>query len=268
MQKQEIPAEVVNAILAANHPEVDPADPYAVRRLDVDGSGQLWTIRLAMTERSGTDGFDLGDFQDPAVGFTELAELETWHPIHHGFQPTVAEVLVQLPDRVRRLVAGVQFAGRVMDRFVPPVSTGEGDSLRIWRVERVRLYRRSGPIAHIQVTPFTVSDSAFDKFGRAHLLIDARRRPGGEWQVTVARQPRSDVLMVGRVTGALWTDVAVHAGAPDDVLEAARKWIVDNLPEGTTEMHFIRINSDAFSGDQRDGLAGALMTLQRTDPRA
>src|SRR5829696_51578 len=72
MESREIPAEVAQAVLAANRTVVDPAGPNAVRRLEVDEQGQLWSLNLAMDQCRGDGGTNPWEFQSPAAGFTEL----------------------------------------------------------------------------------------------------------------------------------------------------------------------------------------------------
>ena len=121
MESREIPAEVAQAVLAANRTVVDPAGPNAVRRLEVDEQGQLWSLNLAMDQCRGDGGTNPWEFQSPAAGFTELAEVETWHPVHAGPGHTVAEVLAQLTDTVRGQVTGVQFLDKLVVGVLNPI---------------------------------------------------------------------------------------------------------------------------------------------------
>lgn len=109
-------AAIAPAVLAANDTMDSSGDFNAVTRLTVDG-GQLWAVDVAVTERAAIGGEDEVIRSEPVVGLVDFEDVATWHPVtSEGVawkraKPSVAEVLVQLPDSLRRQVTGVEFHG-------------------------------------------------------------------------------------------------------------------------------------------------------------
>jgi len=243
----------------------DPAGPNAILRLEVDQHGQLFMLNLAMDTCRGDGGTSPWEYVRPAAGYTELAEVETWHPVHVGPGHTVAEVLVQLPDHVCKQTVGVQFLDLVETGLNPTQPTPENGYLTGWAVYRTLLYRRSTPLTFDVEQPFALLDSAFDETGVAQLILQGGRYGG--WKVSAqVFHPREN--RVGDVIGSIFTEEARHPGAEDDAIEAARQWITDALPAETTVGFFKNLNRERFgSTDERGYFAGAHMILLRSDPR-
>ena len=149
--------------------------------------------------------------------------------------------------------------------YSPTKPTAENDFLQGWAVYRTRLYRRSTPVNYQVEQPLVLPDSAFDETGVAQLVIQGGRY-GGEWKVAVqVFRPKGGG--VGEVIGSIWTDEAKHPGAPDDVVEATRQWIVAQLPEEATEGYYQCLNRDTYGPNERDFFAAGRMILLRPDPR-
>jgi hypothetical protein len=257
MRSGEISAEVAEAILTTSRIVADDARLRTVRHLMPNKSGMLWVLNVGVNWWSSEPGAWPWEHDSPATGYTELAEIETWHPVHvvPGVPGhTVAEVLAQLPDHLRNQTIGVEFLDLIKTGLNPSQPTPENENLSGWAMYRTLLYRHSTPLTWRVERRFALPNSAFGERSCARLIIDGRC-DSARWTVTVR---------TGSSTGALIGSIAI-AGYPSDrgdVIEEARQWIAAVRPADTRVVHFRCLNRQV-PAVERGHIARAELTLFR-----
>jgi hypothetical protein len=237
MQQQDKPSpEIAKEIMAAGSTVADQPDPSAVQRLVMDLDGQLLVLDPAGDMGRVDGGIAPEGSERVARAYTGFAVLRVWLPVDGEPGRIVKRVLVQLAEPLRKQVTGIELVddpgGVDLGRAE---RTGDDDVPQRWVQVKARLHRKSFPVDLGTFTPLAWPELAFDETGVVALVIRCDRQPASWWVSVQAVVPGG---FAGTLVAELMTRSVMRSGAPGDVIEAVRKWIVSQLPSGVSERFF------------------------------